>query len=380
MSIERERQAASLVCQFLNYVRDRSISYDEDFLGLKDKGLLGLNLIHGSLFLDYQDNQTNRKGQRVRKDTVDRKEYLLTKFYSFLQKQGVITQDFVIETYRNEKGKLIKVSPFTRKRGNEQKRPVEKDLRDFGENRQKILVEFIDTAKSMKWGKTIALGLACGGFGGLRRGEIVNLTTGSIEQIGKSLNIKIEDRQVHLFAHKKNTAKEGVKKPRPQNLLPSEYLIDLYQEHLVWLKDFAKKTNLLVKDALFVNRAGRPLTGKGYEKLFKSVVKKYLNILISQERYEDYSFLTSRPFNTHTLRGVYTNICLDDLGMNVRETANFRGDADDNSVSEYLDELTGKKKAERSIQLLSKAVVEAEACKEFVEQMKKKDEGFDHTS
>jgi hypothetical protein len=31
-----------------------------------------------------------------------------------------------------------------------------KDLRDFGENRQQILVEFIDTARSTKSGRTIA--------------------------------------------------------------------------------------------------------------------------------------------------------------------------------------------------------------------------------
>jgi integrase len=373
LSMERERQVASLVCQFLNFVREMTLSGDIDFSELTDQGLFGLNFIHGSLFLDYQDNLINKRGDRVKRETVDRKEYILTSFYSFFQKQGIISRDLTIPTYRNEKGQEANASPFKRKRSNEQKEPVRKGLRDFGENRQQILVEFIDTARSMKWGRTIALGLATQAFGGLRRGEVVNLTTSSVMKIGKSLVVNIDDRQSHLFAHKKNTAKEEVKKKRPQDLLPSEYLINLYREHLAWLNSFSKEVKPLVKDALFINRFGRPLTGKGYEKMFKRIVDKYLKVLLAQERYDDYTYLTSKPFNTHTLRGVFTNICLDDLGMNIRETANARGDADDTTVAEYLDQLTAKQKMERAIGQLAQAVVNAEASKEFIEKMKMKE-------
>lgn len=373
MSVERERQAASLACQFLNYVRDMTISRNADFTQLVDQGLFGLNFIHGSQFLDHQDNQVNNRGERVKRDTVDRKEHILTHFYSFFQRQGVISQSLIIPTYRNEKGRLVEASPFTRKRSNAQKEPVRKDLRDFGENRQQILVEFIDTAKSTKWGKTIALGLAIQGFGGMRRGEVVNLTTGSVMQIGKSLVINVQDRQNHLFAHKKNTAKEGVKKKRKQDLLPSNYLINLYEEHLSWLNEYTREIKPLVTDALFINRFGRPLTGKSYESMFKRIVAKYLKVLLAQGRYDDYTYLTSKPFNTHTLRGVFTNICLDDLGMSVRETANARGDADENTVAEYLEQLTAKKKMERAINQLANAVVNVEASKEFINSMKIKD-------
>jgi len=375
LSMERERQAASLVCQFLNYVREMAISRDSDFSELYDQGLFGLNFIHGSRFLDHHDNRTNNRGQRVNRNTVDRKEYILTHFYSFCQRQGVVSQNLIIPTYRNEKGQLLETSPFTRKRSNEQKRPVSRGLRDFGENRQQILVELIDTARSMKWGRTIALGLALQAFGGLRRGELVNLITSSVMEIGKSLVVNIKDRQNNLFAHKKNTAKEEVKKERShQDLLPSQYLIELYREHLSWVNEFTKEVNPLVKDALFINRLGRPLTGKGYESMFKQIFNKYLKVLLAQQRYDDYAYLTSKPVNTHTLRGVYTNICLDDLGMSVRETANARGDADDTTVAEYLEQLTAKKKMERAISQLANAVVDAEASKEFIKNMKMKEE------
>lgn len=373
MSAERERQVASCIRQFLNYVRDMTLSGDEDFTELYHNGVLGLNFIHGSRFLDNEDDQINKRGQRVKRDTVDRKEYMLTDFYVFFQKKGVISSELIIPSYRNEKGDLKNASPFVRKRGNSQKEPVIKDLRDFGENRQQILVEFIDTAKSLKGGSTIALGMAFQAFGGLRRGEVVNQTTSSVLQIGMTLILDVKDRQTHLFAHKKNTAKEEVKKERPQDLLPSEYLITIYNDHLAWLKSFKKQVTPLVKDALFVNRFGRPLTGKGYEKIYKRVVTKYLKVLLAQERYDDYNFLTSKPFNTHTLRGVFTNICLDDIGMSVRQTANARGDTYDTTVAEYQEQLTGRQKMDRAIGQLAKAVVDAEASKDFIAKMNMKE-------
>ncbi len=373
MSAERERQVASCICQFLNYARNMTLSGDEDFNELYHNGFFGLNFIHGSRFLDFVDDQINKRGQRVKRDTVDRKEYILTDFYVFLHKNSVISSELIIPSYRNEKGDLKNASPFVRKRGNSQKEPVIKDLRDFGENRQQILVEFIDTAKSFKGGRTIALGIAFQAFGGLRRGEVVNLTTGSVLKNGITMILDVKDRQTDLFAHKKNTAKEEVKKERTQDLLPSEYLIAIYNDHLAWLKSFKKQVPLLVEDALFVNRFGRPLTGKGYEKMFKRVVTKYLKVLLAQERYDDYTFLTSKPFNTHTLRGVFTNICLDDIGMSVRQTANARGDTYDTTVAEYQEQLTARQKMDRAIGQLAKAVVDAAASKDFIAKMNMKD-------
>ncbi|MCW3792636.1 hypothetical protein OM416_13660 [Paenibacillus sp. LS1] len=373
MSLERERQIASLVCQFLNYVREKTISGDSDFSKLIDQGIYGLNFIHGSRFLDYQDEQVNNRGRRVKRSTVDRKEYILTLFYSFFQKRKVISHNLIIPTYRNEKGQLVNASPFTRRRSNSQREPVRKDLRDFGENRQQIIVELLDTACSTKVGKTIALGLAIQVFGGLRRGEVVNLTTSSVMKIGKSLVVHVQDRQDHLFSHKKNTTKEQVKKERVQDLLPSEYLIKLYIDHMAWLNEYTKKIRPPVKDALFINCSGRALTGKSYEQKFKKIVHKYLKVLLDQDRYDDYTYLTSKPFNTHTLRGVFTNICLDDLNMSIRETANARGDSSDTTVAAYLDQLTGRQKMERALGQLAQAVVNVETRKGFIENNKMRD-------
>lgn len=370
MSLERERQIAGTVCQFLNYTQSMTQLIDEDFSDLNEKGFYGLNFVHGSRFLQHSDDQKNSQGRRVKKDTVDRKEDVLINLYIFFQKKGIISDKLNIASYYDKKGNLKYVSPFTRKRKSSNRAIVRKGLRDFGEKRQQLLVEFIDTALSLKKGKKIAFGMALQALGGLRRGEVVNLVTGSLSYAGKNLVCDIDDRQEHLFRHKKNKTKEEVKKPRLQDILPSEYINNLYQMHINWLKSYEKKVGFKVKDALFVNRSGFPLSGKSYEEIFRSVVQVFLSRLLAQNRYEEYTFLTAKPFTTHTLRGVFTNICLDDLNMNVRLTANARGDNWDTTVQDYIEELTGKQKMERAVNQLAKAVVNAEACKSVMKNWK----------
>lgn len=367
MSLERERQVASTVCQFLNYTLKMAHLGEEDFTELCEQGLFGLSFVHGSKFLQDQEVQLNKNGQYVNKETVDRKEYVLVDLYVFLRKQGVIDKNLIISTYKNEKGQEKHSTPFVRKNRNARGGTPKKDLRDFGENRQQLLVEFIDTALSLKSCKHIAFGLALEGFGGLRRGEVVNLVTSSIKYSGNSLLVDIDDRQDHLFKHKRNLKKEQVKKCRPQIILPSEYINQLYHGHFKLLKSIQTTKNFTVKDALFVNKSGSPMTGKTYETKFKIVVSKFLERLLIQKRFDEYTFLTSKVFNTHTLRGVFTNICLDDLGLNVRQTANARGDASDNTVMVYVEELTGMQKMNKAITQLSQAVIDAEKSRAFFE-------------
>lgn len=135
-----------------------------------------------------------------------------------------------------------------------------------------------------------------------------------------------------------------------------------------WLKANRKEVKFKVEDALFVNKSGYPLSGKSYEDTFRSVVKVFLSRLLKQKRYEEYAFLTAKPFTSHTLRGVFTNICLDDLNMNVRLTANARGDNWDTTVQEYVEELTGKQKMQRAIDQIAVAVINAESSKYIIER------------
>lgn len=372
MSLERERQIASSVTQFLNYIIQMIHSDDPDFKSLEQEGFYGLNFLHASLFLQYADNQNSYRRVRVKKDTVDRKENVLVLLYVFLQKHNIICKNLQIPFYV-EKGKTKYSSPFLRKRGNSNNETVRKDLRDFGENRQQLLIELIDTALSLKKGKPIAFGIALQGLGGLRRGEVVNLTTGSLSYVGNSLVADIKDRQNKLFPNKKNTTKERVKKPRVQDILPSEFIDQLLQTYFNWLENKRKRVQFKVQDALFVNKAGYPMSGKSYETTFKRVITVFLDRLLENGRFEEHAYLTSKPLNTHTLRGVFTNICLDDLNMNIRQTANARGDNWDTSVFEYVEELTGKQKMQKAVEQLAKAVVDASSAKDVISNWSKKE-------
>ncbi|MGE7024462.1 hypothetical protein [Solibacillus cecembensis] len=368
MSLERERQMASTVCQFLNYILKMIDNEEEEFINLKKEGLYSLDIIHGSRFLNYCDNQINSNGARVKKDTVDKKEFTLVILYVFFKEKWVINNDLEIASYYDTKGNKKYASPFTRTRTKPSRTASNKGLRDFGENRLQLLVEFIDTAISMKKGKKIALGIALQAFGGLRRGEVVNLTLPSLSYVGKSLVCDIKDRQNHLFKKKKNLKKEQVKNERVQDILPSEYLNNIYRQHLQLIASQNKKLPPTVKDALFINQAGYPLSGKAYEDNFNKVVQIFLTRLLNEQRYEEYTFLTAKPFTTHTMRGVFTNICLDNLEMNVRLTANARGDKFDTTVQEYVEILTAKQKMERSINHLAEAVLNVEASKEIIKK------------
>jgi integrase len=367
-SLERERQVASCVCQFLNYVREMTLQRHTDYISLINSGMNGLNFTHGSYFLKYQDSQVNKRQKRVRRETVDRKENILTALYVFFQEQGVIDKGLLIHTYLDEKGKLKYASPFNRTRKGSRSEPPVKDLRDFGENRLQLLLEFIETARSFAAGKRIAFGLTLQALGGIRRGEIVNCTTRSINEKGINLNVSIEDRQDHLFKGKKNTTKEQVKKPRPQDIIPGEYVINRWKEHRELLEKQQAKMKFKVTDALFVNQNGSPMSGNSYQKIFNQVVRRFLNRINSAKRFNEYSFLTAKPFNTHTLRGVFTNICLDNLGMSIQETAIFRGDSDDSTVKEYLEELTGRQKMNKAVEQLAQAVIDANACEKLKEK------------
>lgn len=161
MSLERERQMASTVCQFLNYILKMINDEDEAFINLKKEGLYGLDFTHGSRFLNYCDNQITSNGSRIKKETVDRKEFTLVNFYVFFKEKGVINNNLEIASYYDTKGNKKYASPFIRTRRRATSTTSMKGLRDFGENRLQLLVEFIDTARSMKKGKKISLGIAC---------------------------------------------------------------------------------------------------------------------------------------------------------------------------------------------------------------------------
>src|SRR5699024_12821140 len=118
------------------------------------------------------------------------------------------------------------------------------------EKRNKLIYEFIEEARRVS--PDIAFGIALQIFAGLRRGEVVNLTTATVptDFLSGSNYIAILDNQYRLFKHLKSTIKEQVNKPRLQPVLLSSYLREIYVIHMK-MNDKVKKVNPY--DFLFVN-------------------------------------------------------------------------------------------------------------------------------
>lgn len=105
-SINTQLNPAREVAKFLNYILQRIENEDSLFIELRDKGIFGLKVKYGSLYLTHK----TREGLSV--GSVHRIERYLTKFYYYLQNEGLI-DNFEIEYKSNFiTNKSDVISPF----------------------------------------------------------------------------------------------------------------------------------------------------------------------------------------------------------------------------------------------------------------------------
>ena len=134
--------------------------------------------------------------------------------------------------------------------------------------------------EARKYDQMIALGIACQAYGGLREGEVVNLTRSSLQMIdtgfGHIGEIKINLMDEADFAKEYQGKCEFgyIKKYRVQQIYPDfiSQIVELYDEHdsLLGLKQAADNPDA----PLFVNNQGNPMTVDSYcgrvETLFRN--------------------------------------------------------------------------------------------------------------
>ncbi|EEM19193.1 hypothetical protein bthur0001_57020 [Bacillus thuringiensis serovar tochigiensis BGSC 4Y1] len=82
-SLSSQRNAASEVCKFLNFVLNRIKEKDEDFLSLQQQGIEGLTLLHGAKYISYQTLRSKRG--EIKGSYVYRMENYLVEFYYWLK-------------------------------------------------------------------------------------------------------------------------------------------------------------------------------------------------------------------------------------------------------------------------------------------------------
>ncbi|MEK5443614.1 site-specific integrase [Fredinandcohnia sp. FSL W7-1320] len=333
MGISSQINVAREIVKFLNFIYEEIENGNGNFTPLKVSGLRGLRLIHASRYITY----LTAKG--LKRNTVLTAEGYLTRFYHFLQQQELLEEDIMLDHQVNKMGSLVLLSPFTHPsletRYPSRHEPIINKLKDFGKNRYQLVVEFIQEAREIS--PEIALGICFQFYGGLRRGEVVNLTLGSLKPQGlyglNSLVLDVDNHQDLLFSHLKDTKKEQVKKIRKQTVLPNNLLTVVYKDHM----EILHRKKLKNQSILFYNSDGQAMSGYSYEQKFNKVKESFLSKLLSTPgRYSDYKLLSETSWSTHIGRGIFTNF-LFDMGLTVTQIAIARGDSNIESALAYVD-------------------------------------------
>lgn len=346
-NVNTQKHNADCINQFLNYIQREIDEDNDDFIELPQQGLCGLNLIHAASYLNYIGDELLNSYK-----TVKARENTLIAFYNYLINSGILNEDVKFETcvYLDENGKPCKgiVSPFK----NPDTYVMYPDKNNYNKiNKLKnmdidIWMMFIETAQ--KRDPIMAFALYLSFMGGIRRGEIVNLTIDAInaDKFKRHLELDICDRQHILFNNRNvNLTSSQVKKPRANQIVldPFKDLFPLYEQHLKIISEIKARTKSKYKSALFVNDDGLPLTGENYTYRFNKLKEAFLEEL-QYRSYESYNRLSKTRWGTHIGRGIFTNFVIEqglcDLpsGQTLeRFVANLRGDQSTESAHAYID-------------------------------------------
>ena len=334
-SLSAQMNPAREIVKFLNFIYEQISLGKPEFQMLREKGLKGLQLIHGARFITHLSEK--KLSYKYIKYQIER--YLI-RFYKYLTDMELIEQKIEFYTYVNRLEEEVIITPFDHPNFDTKypstDNPVRNKLKDFGnepEERDKLVWEFIEEARRVS--PDIAFGIALQIFGGLRRGEVVNLTPANIptDFLSGSNYIAVLDNQYHLFNHLNDTKKEQVKRPRLQPILPSAYLKELYDDHML-MNSKVKKLNPY---AFFVDEKGRTISGGTYERKFAKVKYAYIDRLAETPgRYSHFKMLADSIWGTHIGRGLFTNY-LFSMELNEKQLAIVRGDKSTQSSKDYID-------------------------------------------
>lgn len=371
-NIDRKRKApntlkfyAEEIKKFLNYLLKNIEDEDELFINLREVGLAGLNLIHGSDYITFLTHR-HRLGQ-ISAQTVYRAERAILKLYEWMLEEDNLNERINIIYKQYKIGNRILVysnSPFdnselgTEYPAHTQGKIVSTKLHDFGAGRLDLVNLFINTAQIEA--PDIALGIAFQCYGGLRAGEVVNLTRSNVKPPKKyglqNYELTIADRWDILFPDKELITGEQVKYPRSQVIFNVPIIQDLTQRHLERLKRLDTQGKTKNKGAFILSARGNPITYAGYYERFNKVKEVFLELISD----DDYHRLTSKPWSTHIGRGIYTNMLEFILHWSPSEIAIARGDKDIKSSLEYIELENVKRKTKDAIEILALKTLESE--------------------
>ncbi|MEC0247271.1 site-specific integrase [Paenibacillus chitinolyticus] len=323
-----QRLQGTHLAQFLNYlIIDNRQNY-------KLKSLSELTAVHGTDFLNYLliNGSSNR--------SVNNVERTLRYFYSFLIEKGKLHNSDITNT------NVTFFSPMYSKEfaydAEKSKVAIEHTLPP------RLILMFLGTA--LETSPSIAFAIYLSIFGGLRAGEIVNITISDLTPYGDQygtggLLILLRTRNLRIDI-KDTSGTSRVKRDRKQFVYSvRELLPTLFRNHLIEMhKKLGKE--LGHDSPLFINRDGKALTGKSLRDAFGKVKKNFLHKLSSSRRPDDMITainLQSTKWSFHIGRGTFTNL-LAKKAKNPYDIALPRGDKSITSSLAYMSDTEEMKK------------------------------------
>ena len=310
------KKYADNIVGFLNYIL-------ENRKQLNIKSLYQLKLSHGVEFLNYKGTE-----DKVNSNTVRGYERTLTNLYVFLSKKGFLMEippnEFVKK--ENQWGKKYYESPFKGVKYPENRHTKLEHL--FPLKYLPLLLEI-----SVIIAPRITLGIYMQFMGGLRSGEVVNISrTQALRKIKNGdfiLDVKNRDYRTDIKDH----SGSEVKRKRNQEIFNiKDWLSTLFDDHTY---RFKPKDG---SNALFVNAKGKAMTAKSYSQYFNNVKVSFCDYLVVYGDEDDIvvsDHLRTVDWRTHIGRGTFTNMVAERTD-NPFLIANKRGDKQITSALPYI--------------------------------------------
>jgi hypothetical protein len=371
VELNTQKRYASVICTFLNYCRFCTYKKVPDFINLNE-GIFNLKFYHGSMFLKEQVDR-HLSGE-LTSNTVNQMEYPILRFYHFLLKTKVIKES-VEGLYEDnvDKGTLTLVyNPFrdslTNNKVSFPKKTTEyQPVRDFtdisAEKRLECINLMIDIAK-MKY-RDIALALCFMFYGGLRLGEVVNLSRKGLEKpkyydtgdYGKNGFVLLIEDNPELFEGFKTKANNQVKRRtkyvavEPIGWDITSIVFEMHKNRIAELE--AKKKINSEKALFYCYRTGNPLMYHTAYYQFKQLAEKFIETLVDKGDKETLENLTESKtgdfkITPHLCRAVFTNLGID-LGYTKEQLRVRRGDSTFGGIEFYWNQKMVKQKRQETL-------------------------------
>lgn len=327
---------AKIIISFLNY-----IFFDEGNKS-KIKSIAQLTVDHGNEFL--KEYGTGRLGGKTKtKVTVEKAEQILNRFYMFLVKECkdlkyISPSDFRINNTTNlskkwnqNRNSVAYRSVFT------VLYPDRTPPRRIKYISGYVLSELIATAGDMY--PHLKLAICLQAFGGLRRGEVCNVTKDKIRYslVGKELGWFMVNLKEITQIRSDLLSTGEIKRRRIQPIHPVflSYFKKIYDEHLKLIQDIENPYG-----ALFLNNRMEAMTANSYEQKFKNIIKVLIERLVNSGNpslLSEANVLMSGRVNTHVLRHYFTQFISElETTRLPTEIAYWRGDVSLDSAIVYL--------------------------------------------